>query len=164
MNETKANLLIVDDEPSIRMSLSHVLAEIGYRVRTAEDDRIGCNQRRSPGHSCFRPEHAGHVGLRTARQRAPSLSRYAHHRHERRIFRHGSALRCCCRCLLSKGQQPGLTSEDDRELALTRPCARKTANRSATLAAIHDVRHNLSEASATARRQEASGTLSQTVN
>jgi DNA-binding NtrC family response regulator len=37
MNETKANLLIVDDEPSIRMSLSHVLAEIGYRVRTAED-------------------------------------------------------------------------------------------------------------------------------
>ena len=37
MHETKAKLLIVDDEPSIRMSLSYVLAEIGYRVRTAED-------------------------------------------------------------------------------------------------------------------------------
>jgi DNA-binding NtrC family response regulator len=37
MHETKANLLIVDDEPSIRMSLSHVLGEMGYRVRTAED-------------------------------------------------------------------------------------------------------------------------------
>lgn len=37
MNQAKAKLLIVDDEPSIRMSLSLVLAEIGYRVRTAED-------------------------------------------------------------------------------------------------------------------------------
>ena len=32
-----ATLLIVDDEPSIRESLSHVLTEIGYRVRSAED-------------------------------------------------------------------------------------------------------------------------------
>jgi len=30
-------LIIVDDEPSIRESLSHVLTEIGYRVRSAED-------------------------------------------------------------------------------------------------------------------------------
>jgi CheY-like chemotaxis protein len=37
MEKAKAKLLIVDDEPSIRMSLSYVLAEIGYRVRTAED-------------------------------------------------------------------------------------------------------------------------------
>ena len=37
MHETKASLLIVDDEPSIRTSLSLILAEIGYRVRTAED-------------------------------------------------------------------------------------------------------------------------------
>lgn len=33
----KVRLLIVDDEPAIRMSMSHVLAEIGYRVRSAED-------------------------------------------------------------------------------------------------------------------------------
>jgi len=37
MHEAKAKLLIVDDEPSIRTTLSYVLAEIGYRVRTAED-------------------------------------------------------------------------------------------------------------------------------
>lgn len=34
---TKDRLLIVDDEPSIRESLSFVLAEIGYPVRAAED-------------------------------------------------------------------------------------------------------------------------------
>jgi DNA-binding NtrC family response regulator len=37
MPETKAKLLIVDDEPSIRSSMSAVLAEIGYGVRCAED-------------------------------------------------------------------------------------------------------------------------------
>jgi DNA-binding NtrC family response regulator len=37
MHETKARLLIVDDELAIRTTLSFVLAEIGYRVRTAED-------------------------------------------------------------------------------------------------------------------------------
>jgi CheY-like chemotaxis protein len=31
------SLLIVDDEPFIRESLTHVLTEIGYRVRSAED-------------------------------------------------------------------------------------------------------------------------------
>jgi DNA-binding NtrC family response regulator len=37
MPETKAKLLIVDDEPSIRSSMSAVLAEIGYGVRCAEN-------------------------------------------------------------------------------------------------------------------------------
>ena len=37
MPETRAKLLIVDDERSIRLSLSCVLGEIGYRVRAAED-------------------------------------------------------------------------------------------------------------------------------
>lgn len=37
MAETRARLLIVDDERAIRTSLSCVLAEIGYMVRTAED-------------------------------------------------------------------------------------------------------------------------------
>jgi DNA-binding NtrC family response regulator len=37
MPNTKANLLIVDDEPSIRMSLGCVLKQLGYRVRAAED-------------------------------------------------------------------------------------------------------------------------------
>ena len=37
MHETKANLLIVDDDPSVLSTLSLVLAETGYRVRTAQD-------------------------------------------------------------------------------------------------------------------------------
>lgn len=37
MPNTKASLLIADDEPSIRSSLSLVLNEIGHRVRTAAD-------------------------------------------------------------------------------------------------------------------------------
>ncbi|MGA3372943.1 MAG: response regulator [Terracidiphilus sp.] len=37
MPSSPATLLIVDDEPSIRESLSQVLTEIGYRVRSAED-------------------------------------------------------------------------------------------------------------------------------
>jgi CheY-like chemotaxis protein len=37
MNGTKAALLIVDDEPSIRESLSQFLAEEGYGVRSASD-------------------------------------------------------------------------------------------------------------------------------
>ncbi len=37
MPATKAKLLIVDDEPSIRTSMSHVLTEIGYSVRSADE-------------------------------------------------------------------------------------------------------------------------------
>src|ERR1035441_7451721 len=32
-----ATLLVVDDEPAVRLALSAVLAEVGYRVRSAED-------------------------------------------------------------------------------------------------------------------------------
>jgi CheY-like chemotaxis protein len=37
MPETKARLLIVDNEPSIRIALQYLLTEIGYSVRCAED-------------------------------------------------------------------------------------------------------------------------------
>jgi CheY-like chemotaxis protein len=37
MPDTKTELLIVDDEPSIRMSMSLVLGEAGYCARSAED-------------------------------------------------------------------------------------------------------------------------------
>jgi CheY-like chemotaxis protein len=37
MPVTQASLLIVDDEPTVRLTLSNILAEVGYSVRTAED-------------------------------------------------------------------------------------------------------------------------------
>jgi CheY-like chemotaxis protein len=37
MPDAKVGLLIVDDEPLIRTSLSHILMEIGYHVRSAAD-------------------------------------------------------------------------------------------------------------------------------
>ena len=59
---TKESLLIVDDEPSIRESLSWVLTEIGYSVRVAEDGLSALH--RDPegdsGYDPLRPQHAGH--------------------------------------------------------------------------------------------------------
>ena len=40
MPDTSTRVLIVDDEPLIRMSMSHVLVEVGYCARTAID---GCS-------------------------------------------------------------------------------------------------------------------------
>src|ERR1700747_2682690 len=37
MPHAQAKLLIVDDDPSLRMSLSHIFTEWGYSVRSAED-------------------------------------------------------------------------------------------------------------------------------
>jgi CheY-like chemotaxis protein len=37
MPEKRARLLVVDDEPSILMSITMALVEIGYRVRSAGD-------------------------------------------------------------------------------------------------------------------------------
>jgi CheY-like chemotaxis protein len=39
MSEAKPRLLIVDDEPYIRTSMSEILTEAGYRVRSASDGR-----------------------------------------------------------------------------------------------------------------------------
>jgi CheY-like chemotaxis protein len=39
VSEAKARLLIVDDEPYIRSSMSEILTEVGYRVRSASDGR-----------------------------------------------------------------------------------------------------------------------------
>lgn len=37
MDEAKAHFWIVDDDPAIRIPMSHFLAEIGYQVRAPED-------------------------------------------------------------------------------------------------------------------------------
>ncbi|MDR3777001.1 MAG: response regulator [Terracidiphilus sp.] len=47
MPNTKARVLIVDDEPSIRLSMSLILVEIGYQVRSAEDGHSALHELRS---------------------------------------------------------------------------------------------------------------------
>jgi CheY-like chemotaxis protein len=37
MPDTKAKVLVVDDEPLVRTTMSLVLGEIGYRVRSADN-------------------------------------------------------------------------------------------------------------------------------
>jgi len=44
MHNTKASLLIVDDEPLIRTALSAILTEMGWRVRTAQDGFSGLEE------------------------------------------------------------------------------------------------------------------------
>ena len=42
MPDTRLRLLVVDDEPSLRTSLSLVLGELGYDVRAAENGFSHC--------------------------------------------------------------------------------------------------------------------------
>jgi DNA-binding NtrC family response regulator len=55
MLNAPSTLLIVDDEPSIRESLSHVLTEVGYRVRSAEDGFPRCARYGMRFPICFFP-------------------------------------------------------------------------------------------------------------
>ena len=78
MLNSRATLLIVDDEPSIRESLSHVLTEIGYRVRSAED---GFSALREIGHrvpdlllsDLNMPNMSGFELLSVVRRRFPTI-------------------------------------------------------------------------------------------
>jgi len=58
MLETRPGILIVDDEPSVRMSMSLVLTEIGYLVRSAEDGSTALSEMRQefPEIFLFRPQ------------------------------------------------------------------------------------------------------------
>lgn len=78
MPETKAEILIVDDEPSIRLSLSLVLAEIGYRVRSAADGLSALLEIRqeSPGillSDLNMPGMSGFELLSVVRRRYPAI-------------------------------------------------------------------------------------------
>ena len=82
MPNTKTSLLIVDDEPSIRMSLSYVLGEIGYRVRTAEDglSALGELRREVPDlllSDLNMPRMSGFELLSVVRRRFPAMQTIA---------------------------------------------------------------------------------------
>jgi CheY-like chemotaxis protein len=50
MPGTKASLLVVDDKSSVRAQISHMLAEIGHSVRSAQD---GFSALRDATHRCL---------------------------------------------------------------------------------------------------------------
>jgi|ERR1017187_759124 CheY-like chemotaxis protein len=77
-----ASLLIVDDEPSIRYSLSCVLTEIGYQVRSAEDGisallEIGSDAPEILLSDLHMPGMSGFELLSEVRQRFPAIQTIA---------------------------------------------------------------------------------------
>jgi CheY-like chemotaxis protein len=78
MTNTPATLLIADDEPSIRFSLSHVLAEIGYRVRSAENGFSALSEIRNEIPELLlsdlnMPHMSGYELLSVVRRRFPAI-------------------------------------------------------------------------------------------
>jgi DNA-binding NtrC family response regulator len=78
MPETKTKLLIVDDEPSVRTSMSQVLTAIGYQVRSAEDGLSALVAMRNEVPSILlsdlvMPGMSGHELLSVVRRRFPSI-------------------------------------------------------------------------------------------
>jgi CheY-like chemotaxis protein len=78
MPETKTRLLIVDDEPSIRASMSQVLNAIGYQVRSAEDGLSALDEIRTEVpdillSDLIMPGMSGHELLSVVRCRFPSI-------------------------------------------------------------------------------------------
>jgi CheY-like chemotaxis protein len=78
MPNTLATLLVVDDEPYIRLALTNVLAEVGYSVRTAEDGLSALLQIRNevPGlllSDLNMPNMSGFELLSVVRRRFPEI-------------------------------------------------------------------------------------------
>src|ERR1017187_10935572 len=78
MPATQATLLIVDDEPFVRHTLSNVLAEVGYRVRSAEDGLCALREIRNevPGlllSDLNMPNMSGFELLSVVRRRFPAI-------------------------------------------------------------------------------------------
>lgn len=78
MPNALATLLIVDDEPSIQESLSHVLTEIGYRVRSAEDGFAALREMRHEVPDLLlsdlnMPDMSGFELLSVVRRRFPAM-------------------------------------------------------------------------------------------
>jgi CheY-like chemotaxis protein len=78
MSNSTATLLIVDDEPSIRLSLSNVLTELGYRVRCAQDGFSALHEMRNEVPDLLltdlnMPNMSGFELLSVVRRRFPSI-------------------------------------------------------------------------------------------
>jgi CheY-like chemotaxis protein len=78
MSPEKSRLLIVDDRPLIRTSISHLLAEIGYSVRSAQDGFSALRELRREIPDVLlsdlnMPGMSGYELLRVVRCRFPSI-------------------------------------------------------------------------------------------
>jgi CheY-like chemotaxis protein len=78
MQNAPATLLIVDDEPSIRLSLTLVLTEIGYGVRSAEDGFAALREIRNEAPELLlsdlnMPNMSGFELLSVVRRRYPTI-------------------------------------------------------------------------------------------
>jgi CheY-like chemotaxis protein len=74
----KPSLLVVDDQPSIRASISHLLIEIGFAVRSARDGFSALRELREEIPNILlsdlnMPGMSGYELLRVVRQRFPSI-------------------------------------------------------------------------------------------
>lgn len=79
---TKEKMLIVDDEDSIRMTMSHALTEIGYSVRTAEDSFAALAEMRQETPDILvsdlnMPGMSGYELLSVVRHRFPAIQTVA---------------------------------------------------------------------------------------
>lgn len=65
MPDVKVKMLIVDDDPLMRLSLSQVFTEFGYHVRSAEDgfSALTYDTGRHSRHHSLRHQHAEYVRL-----------------------------------------------------------------------------------------------------
>jgi CheY-like chemotaxis protein len=82
MPATQASLLIVDDEPSVRLTLSNVLAEVGYSVRSAEDGLCALREIRNEVPRLIlsdlnMPNMSGYELLSVVRRRFPAIQTIA---------------------------------------------------------------------------------------
>jgi len=78
MLNAPSTLLIVDDDPSVREALSHVLTEIGYRVRSAEDGFTALREMRHEAPDLLlsdlnMPNMSGFELLSVVRRRFPAI-------------------------------------------------------------------------------------------
>lgn len=82
MPETKHKLLVVDDDPAIRIPISEYLTELGYQVRTAEHGLAGLAeiQKDAPGillSDLNMPQMSGFELLSVVRRRFPAIQTIA---------------------------------------------------------------------------------------
>src|SRR5271169_3703762 len=104
----KANLLIVDDEPSISLALCHILIDCGYSVRAAEDGFSALAKIRQEIPDILlsdinMPGMSGLELLSVVRRRFPAMQAIA----MSGIFSGGTVPPGVCRCLLCKGHPSG---------------------------------------------------------